>query len=118
MAHQRIERPVFGVAMHRADGFHICGPNTSTSGYAIDAIDGNGYVDFIVPSLPLLPGAFLFSAAIYDQGGTRAYDHHIQVYGFRVTDTGGEQEEYGTLRIEGQWQLSHDTREELIGQSG
>jgi lipopolysaccharide transport system ATP-binding protein len=118
VAHHRIERPVFGAAMHRADGFHICGPNTGTSGYAIDAIEGNGYIDFIVPSLPLLPGAFLFSAAIYDQGGTRAYDHHVQAYGFRVTETGGMQEEYGTLRIDGQWRLSNDTRKELNGQSG
>ena len=118
VAHHRIEHPVFGVAMHRADGFHICGPNTGTSGYSIDAIDGNGFIDFVVPSLPLLPGAFLFSAAIYDQGGTRAYDHHVQAYGFRVTETGRLQEEYGTLRIDGQWQLSNDTRDKSDGQSG
>lgn len=118
VAHQRIERPVFGLAMHRADGCHICGPNTGTRGYAIDAIEGKGHVDFFVPSLPLLPGAFHFSAAIYNQGGTHTYDHHVQAYDFRVTQTGEMQKELGMLRIEGLWQLGNDTNETPNGESG
>jgi lipopolysaccharide transport system ATP-binding protein len=105
-AHQRIEHPLFGVALHHADGFHICGPNTGSGGYPIEAIVGDGYVDFVIPNLPLLPGAYHFSTAIYDQAGEHAYDHHHQAYTFRVTESEQTTESYGTVQIPSYWRLS------------
>lgn len=104
-AHRRIERPQFGVALHRADGFHICGPNTESGNYPIEAIAGNGFIDFIIPHSPLLPGTFLFSAAIYDHEGEFAYDHHHQAYSFRIIPGTNTRREYGVLRIPSQWRL-------------
>jgi hypothetical protein len=104
-AHQRIQGPQFGVALYHADGFHISGPNTHFSGYPIDAIEGEGYIDYTVPNLPLLPATYFFSAAIYDQAGVCAYDHHHQAYTFRVTENEQIKEIFGAVHIPCYWRL-------------
>jgi lipopolysaccharide transport system ATP-binding protein len=65
-AYKKLDRPTFGVAIYRSDGVHINGPNTRLSGYDIDHIEGEGFIDYRVDALPLLPGIYQFSAAIYD----------------------------------------------------
>ncbi|MFN2290448.1 MAG: ABC transporter ATP-binding protein [Anaerolineae bacterium] len=107
LAHQRIEHPLFGIALHRADGFHICGPNTGSADYDIEAIEGEGHIDFVVPSLPLLKGTYLFSAALYNHDGTHAYDHHHMAYVFRVIPGEQIREQYGALYFPSHWQLAH-----------
>ncbi len=107
-AHRPIERPLFGIALHHADGFHICGPNTDSGGYDVGAIDGEGAIDFVVPSLPLLQGTYLFSAALYNPEGTQAYDHHHMAYTFRVV-TGKEiGEQFGSIYFPSHWRLADD----------
>jgi ABC-type polysaccharide/polyol phosphate transport system ATPase subunit len=105
LAHQQIERPLFGVALHRADGVQINGPNTGFSDFPIEAIRGDGYVEYVIPRLPLLEGAFLFSAAIYDNTAQHAYDHHHMAYTFRVIQNPLIQERYGMVHIPCQWRL-------------
>jgi hypothetical protein len=105
MAHQPIKAPLFGVALHHADGLQICGPNTEFSEYPIEAIEGDGYLDFVIPRLPLLQGTFLFSAAIYDAEGQHAYDHHHMAYTLRVRPSKETQERYGAFYIPSHWQL-------------
>jgi lipopolysaccharide transport system ATP-binding protein len=105
MAHQQIQQPVFGVALYCADGFHISGPNTGFADYPVEAIQGEGYIDFIISHLPLLKGTYLFSATIYDHAAQHAYDHHHQAYTFRVTQSDAIQERLGTLYIPSHWQL-------------
>jgi ABC-type polysaccharide/polyol phosphate transport system ATPase subunit len=104
-AHERIEHPLFGIALHRADGFHVCGPNTGTAGYKIEAIEGEGYVDFVVPSLPLLKGTYLFSAALYNHDGTHAFDHHHMTYTFRVIPGKQIREQQGSFYFPSHWRL-------------
>jgi ABC-type polysaccharide/polyol phosphate transport system ATPase subunit len=119
-AHERIEHPQFGVALHRADGFHITGPNTVASDYDIEAIEGDGYIDFVIPQLPLYEGAFLFSAAIYDYEGTQAYDHHHQAYTFRVPPDFQSPRRFGTIHIPHRWELgepSASTTPTLLNES-
>jgi hypothetical protein len=107
VAHQRIHHPMFGVALHHANGFHISGPNTIFAQYDIEAIQGSGYVDYVIPTLPLLVGTYLFSASIYDEEGEHAYDVHSQAYTFRVTESKQVQERYGSIYIPSQWQLGN-----------
>ena len=40
-----VDRPVFGVAIHRDDGTHVTGPNTRTSGFPVDRLEGSGAVE-------------------------------------------------------------------------
>ncbi len=105
VAHQRIEEPLFGVALHHADGFHINGPNTGFADYPIEAIEGTGHIDFIIPHLPLLKGTFLFTAALYDSEARHAYDHHHMAYTFRVAPGKQIREKYGAMHIPSRWQM-------------
>ena len=105
LAHRRIERPVFGVAIYRDDGVHINGPNTKTSDYPIDYIEGEGSIDYVVNSLPLLEGEYQFSAAIYDYSCTHPYDHHERMYSFEFR-RGRVKDAYGVFYIPCRWRLT------------
>src|SRR3712207_345639 len=54
VAHQPIERPVFGIALHHESGLWLSGPNTRFAGVDIPLVYGAGYVDYSIPNLPLL----------------------------------------------------------------
>jgi lipopolysaccharide transport system ATP-binding protein len=62
----RIEHPVFGLAIHRGDGTHITGPNTQLTGLDIQAVEGEGTVVYTVASLPLLSGLYSVSVAVHN----------------------------------------------------
>jgi len=117
LAHRKIKEPLFGVALHHTSGFHLSGPNTGFTEYTIDAIEGRGYIDFCIPSLPLLAGTYLFSAAIYDKKGQQAFDHHHMAYTFRVVPCQKVKEQYGTLHIASHWKLG-STPASQAGDSG
>lgn len=95
------EPPVFGVAFNTIYRLLIHGPNTLAA-----PITGeyrpSGTVRFIVPRLPLLPGDYLFSASSYDKALQTAYDHHEQMYHFRVA--GRSEGEFGCVRIDARWE--------------
>jgi len=105
LAHQRIEKPQFGLALYHAGGFHINGPNTVFSGLEIDAIEGQGYIDHVVDSLPLLEGTYLVSVSLYDYDGDHSYDYHHQAYTFRVHPNPTIREKYGIVLIPSLWRL-------------
>jgi hypothetical protein len=97
---ERVEQPVFGVAIHRSDGTHITGPNTQLAGQEIPWIEGEGVVKYIIPSLPLLEGSYLVSVAARNQEDTEIYDYHDRLYAFNVLDS---QTRYGIIPIKGTW---------------
>jgi len=103
IAHRRIKRPVFGVAIYRNDGLHVNGPNTRFAGFPIEAIEGVGEIRYIVEALPLLEGTYQFSATCYDETCVHPYDHHHRMYTFRV-QRGQIQEEFGTFYIPSRWE--------------
>ncbi|MBI4321368.1 MAG: ABC transporter ATP-binding protein [Chloroflexi bacterium] len=100
----RITKPVFGVAIFREDGIHVNGPNTKTSDYPIDYVDGTGCIDYIIPSLPLLEGSYRLSASVYDNSCTHPYDHHDRMYAFKVQPS-SVKERFGTFFIPSRWHL-------------
>lgn len=102
-ARRRVERPVFGVAIHRRDGLHITGPNTKSSGYEVDAIEGRGAMDFIVDRLPLREGIYQFTATVYDYDCLHPYDHHDRAYTFRVNQP-AEREVLGMFDLPCRWE--------------
>lgn len=103
-AKKRIEKPVFGIAIHRNDGVHINGPNTKTSGFPIELLDGVGEIDYSIKSLPLLDGTYQLSAAVYDDTRTHAYDHHDRKYKFKVIH-GKIMDDLGIFYIPCKWEL-------------
>jgi len=102
-AHQRIASPQIGLAIyHASTGTHLCGPNNVFAGYDIPYIEGEGYVDYIIPALPFLAGDYIVSAAIYDLSGKHAYDHWHKGTRFTVKP-GGVAEQYGLMYVPSQW---------------
>ena len=102
-AHKRVERPVFGVGVHRLDGIHITGPNTKQAGIELDAIEGSGHVDLVLDRLLLLPGTYDLSAAAYDWTLQHAYDHRHRFQRFEV-ERGQPAEEHGLVSLGGHWE--------------
>ncbi|MDW7760056.1 MAG: ABC transporter ATP-binding protein [Acidobacteriota bacterium] len=99
-------RAVFGVGLHTVYRMLIYGPNTRDGGMGAPGeppLPPRGVVRFIVPSLTLLPGDYLFSASVYDATLNTAHDHHDQMYRFRVEDCGAK--EFGTVRVQSRWEL-------------
>jgi ABC-type polysaccharide/polyol phosphate transport system ATPase subunit len=103
LAHARVERPTFGVAIYRDDGAHVNGPNSVLDGFHLNAIHGTGYMDYIVDSLPLLPGRYEFTAAIYDHTSTHPYDHRHRAFAFEV-QPGPMGAREGLVHIPGRWE--------------
>ncbi|MCU0612684.1 MAG: ABC transporter ATP-binding protein [Candidatus Eisenbacteria bacterium] len=102
IAHVPVERPVFGIGIHRIDGVHVTGPNTSTGRFEIPMVTGRGVVEFRVDRLPLLPGSYALSAAAYDHSIRHPFDHHEGMYRFLVGKEGtGELE--GVVSFDGRW---------------
>jgi ABC-type polysaccharide/polyol phosphate transport system ATPase subunit len=96
------EAPVFGVALSTVHKLLIYGPNTLESAFP-NRIPGEGIVRFIIPSLPLLDGEYLFSVSAYDRSLKTAYDHHEQMYYFRVLKH--PEREFGYVRIGCRWEI-------------
>jgi len=99
-AEKRVDRPVFGLAVHKSDGTHITGPNTQFAGCEIPWLEGEGVVTYRVESLPLLEGLYQLSLAARDWNDTRMYDYHDRLYPFRVAASG---EQYGIVTLNGLW---------------
>lgn len=105
IAHAKIENPVFGIAIRRDDGIHIAGPNTKTSGYLIDNIEGEGFIEYIIDHIPLLKGTYFFTAAIYDFQCLTPYDHWEQNWSFHVIESEKVGDRVGLISIPCVWRL-------------
>lgn len=107
-AHDAVVSPIFGIAIHRHDGLHISGPNTSFGGLTLPTLKGRGTITYTIPFLPLLEGLYDFSVAVVNQDDTRIFDYHDRLYRFRiVSDHDKNQERYGLLTLRGEWK--HDS---------
>jgi len=85
IAHKRIENPVFGIAIYRDDGAHIIGPNTKMHNFKIDAIEGEGAIEFEMENLPFLTGNYEVTAAIHTEDRRIMFDHQHRIWKFKVT---------------------------------
>jgi lipopolysaccharide transport system ATP-binding protein len=102
-ASERIERPIFGLAVHRNDGLHICGPNTQFASLDIPFVEGEGDIWYRVDDLPLMEGTYFVSVSAHNQADTVMYDYHDRLYSFKVRQV-GKGERYGLMRLGGEWE--------------
>lgn len=101
-----VDRPAFGVAIHRDDGVHVTGPNTKMAGVEIGRLTGEGTIDYAIDRLPLLPGRYYLSVAVYDHDLITPYDHRDRFAPLVVVE-GGTLERFGVVELGGTWTLSH-----------
>jgi lipopolysaccharide transport system ATP-binding protein len=102
VAHQPISNPVFGVGLNHEAGLILTGPNTSFDEVAIPLVKGAGYVDYTIPTLPLLTGRYQISVAVVDTTMLYTYDHHDRMYQI-VVQSEGSRERFGVLSLPGHW---------------
>lgn len=106
-ARSEVKNPVFGIAVYSDTGVHITGPNTRKQNFPIPSVNGEGYVEYFMDAVPLLPGTYLFSAAVYDYPGLTAYDHWEQNWKFHVIETPDVAERLGLITIPSKWSIRH-----------
>jgi ABC-type polysaccharide/polyol phosphate transport system ATPase subunit len=106
VAHQRVNRPVFGVSIERDDGTDVNRSNTKLSHVEIPFVEGKGAIEFRVNSVPLLPGTFLLTAGICDQDLFVPYNFWDRCLVFSVEKSGVGKEQFGVLPLTGQWRLA------------
>lgn len=112
-AHQPIPEPAFGVAIYHRNGFQINGPNSRFGGYAIPVVEGRGYIDYVVDTLPLLAGDYLVSAAVYDKALLHAYDHRDRQFLLTI-QTDLHSERFGSILIPSTWRHHASTGDQSI----
>ena len=115
-APQRVERPVFGIAIHHQNGAHVSGPNTRFDQHLhLPFVEGHGVVTYRIPALPLLEGGYVLTAAVVDFADTEMYDYHDRAYSFRVFP-GKSRERFGLITLNGSWSLDTDRPEEMAAE--
>jgi ABC-type polysaccharide/polyol phosphate transport system ATPase subunit len=97
-----VSNVVFGLGFKRSDGVNLSGPNTRDGGYTV--VTGppgtRGTILYRLPSLELLSGSYLVTAAVYDEHLVHAYDHIEDVVSFRAVDDRGR---LGMVDLGGSW---------------
>lgn len=104
-AHELVNFPNFGIAIHRQDGMLVTGPNTAFASFELPSLTGKGRITYKIPYLPLLEGLYHFSVAVVNQKDTETFDYHDRLYPFRVINHRGTiKERYGLVTLNGEWQ--------------
>jgi ABC-type polysaccharide/polyol phosphate transport system ATPase subunit len=102
-ARDLVKSPIFGLAVYRNDGVHVCGPNTGFGGLQIPFVQGEGEIVYRVDHLPLMEGTYQVSVSAHDEADTTMYDFHDRLYAFAVRQTGSA-ERYGLVSLDGRWE--------------
>jgi ABC-type polysaccharide/polyol phosphate transport system ATPase subunit len=108
-ASQPIAKPAFGISFYDEQGYRLNGPNTIWGGMPIDAVQGRGVVDYIVDALPLLPGRYELTVAVYDHQITHPYDHWHRMTSFVVIPNDLERQD-GVVYIPCRWSHRPEAR--------
>jgi ABC-type polysaccharide/polyol phosphate transport system ATPase subunit len=95
---RRIERPNFGLAIHRADGLLCYGTSTHKEGHRIEAVSGDGHVDFVLERIGLLAGSYDITVGVYDEQDVYKYHHAHRKFRFSVRQ---EERDEGVCRLQG-----------------
>jgi len=103
-AKQRVHNPVFGVAIHRTDGVHVTGPNTKTSSFSINELEGKGTVDCVFHNNSLLGGTYQLTASIFDYPCVYPYDYQERKFLFTIEKNRDNQ--YGLVEVPVTWRIS------------
>lgn len=99
---KEIQEPHFGVAIFRTDGVYCHGPNTSFDGLKIESLKvGGGKFSIEYKNLPLAPGRYFLSVAIWDKKELYPYSYHPAFYNIEIL---GENKSGQLLILPTQWE--------------
>jgi ABC-type polysaccharide/polyol phosphate transport system ATPase subunit len=101
-ADEEVLRPVFGIAIDAHDGTLVTGPTTHDSMLQPESVVGEGYVDYRLDPLILLPGSYEIGASLFDLTRSRGFDRRTRILRFDV-DPGRPHEHDGIVTLGGTW---------------
>ena len=104
---QRVENPIFGLAIHHQNGINLFGPNTKFGGVDIPYVEGSGVIVYTIDRLPLLEGGYSVSVAAINDSDTETFDFHDRAYHFQVYPD-SRSGVYGVVNLGGSWRM-HET---------
>lgn len=110
-----IEDPMFGVAIHTADGMPVTGPNTRQAGVHIDSISGSGHIDLQVDRCLLLPGTYDLTAALTNRTADHVYDYRHRALRFDIDVGSPHEPDGGVVSLDGRWSMNDRAFEDLLG---
>jgi lipopolysaccharide transport system ATP-binding protein len=102
-ARERVDGPIFGLALYTETGMHLTGPNTRFGGVEVPAVEGDGHIDYIIPNLPLLGGVYDLTVAVTDSSMAETFDHQHRRYHFVVQPNPALPDRFGIMYIPGDW---------------
>jgi lipopolysaccharide transport system ATP-binding protein len=96
-----VAHPLVAIDVHGIDGVYCAGINTRMDNCPLGTLEGDGYVDLVMPRLSLLPGAYSISAGILDAQGLRPLDLQSRAYPFSVVS---DRRDFGVVYLEHHWE--------------
>lgn len=112
---ERIEDPMFGLSIQTADGVPVTGPNTRQAKVHIEAIHGDGHVDFHVDRCLLLPGTYDITAAVTNRTADHVYDYRHRALRFDIDVGTPHEPDGGIVSLDGRWSINDRSPEDLVG---
>ena len=91
--------PLFAFSVHTLDGQLVANPST-VGVPAGQQLTGGGVVDYHVPALMLVPGAYTLGAAIFEAGDEHPIDRRLRTVRFHVSGNGNGS---GVVELGGRW---------------
>jgi lipopolysaccharide transport system ATP-binding protein len=98
-AKERINDPIFGIALYDEEERHLYGTNTELKDHPIESVQGPGHVDLLVSRIPMLAGKFLLTVAAHTRNG-KPYDWLDKQYSFEVVSAGRDA---GIIEVPCRW---------------
>ena len=101
-ARRPVEAPILSFAVEDAAGLHLANPSIRTRDLVADlVVEGEGHLDYAIPSLSLAPGEYLLSFAIHDAHGMVRLDHKSRMAMLHVQP--GQKAVAGKVDLLGTW---------------
>ncbi len=98
-----LEKAIFEVWVHGADGTEFAAYTTEWDGYQCPRLHGEGHLDFVIDPLALTPGRYSLDVAITAPDGISRYDWHSGRYHFQVEAAGLVQ---GLVYLPHEWEAN------------
>jgi lipopolysaccharide transport system ATP-binding protein len=100
----RVDDVACGIAVLSAQNLsYLFGHSSKAAGMSLD-LEGEGTIEFTLPSLPLLQGSYVVTVAL--EGVGRIYDLHDRRYSFLVFENPDLPLQAGMVRVDGSWTVS------------
>ena len=102
-----VPRPIFSLIIDALGGSTVTAPCSRDVGLVPDTVEGEGWIDIVMPDISLLPGAYDVHTAVHDFNRQHEYDYFHVATRFDVT-TGKPYESAGVVTMRPEWQFSYD----------